>query len=199
MKTESISFSLRVASESQSPRRTDRACSHLWSDGPPLSLGRLIAAEPWRISAKKSHPKTLGWGGRGAAVCCLPDGVDSRVAALVVFDELCSTKAKHLEQPCGLSIWPSPYLPEPDAPNNCELNSMNDSWRRDACCAQKPASSSDGECWKSYEYAQDINPAASCVWVCVICEIICVWPMRRAPSGFPDYKIRNWMLNCQNR
>lgn len=69
----------------------------------------------WKLSDKKSHP-IIQRGGRGAVVCCLPDGIDSRVTALVVFDELCDTKAKHLEPPCGLSIWPSPYLPEPDAP-----------------------------------------------------------------------------------
>lgn len=110
---------------------------------PPMGL---IAAELWRISAKKRTVQTLRLGeGEELLACCLPDGVDSRVAALVVFDELCSTKAKHLEQPCGPSIWPGPYLPEPDAPNNCELNSMNDSWRRDARCARRPASSSDGE------------------------------------------------------
>lgn len=148
-KTGSISFCPRVASESQPPRpkRTERVRVR----GPMSSVRQeppmgLIAAELWRISAKKRTVQTLRLGeGEELLACCLPDGVDSRVAALVVFDELCSTKAKHLEQPCGPSIWPGPYLPEPDAPNNCELNSMNDSWRRDARCAQRPASSSDGE------------------------------------------------------
>lgn len=69
-----------------------------------------------KISVKKRGTHIGQGGGGGAAVCWPPDGSGSRVAALVVFDELCSTKAKHLELPCGLSIWPSPYLPEPDAP-----------------------------------------------------------------------------------
>ncbi|CAB1420850.1 unnamed protein product [Pleuronectes platessa] len=30
------------------------------------------------------------------------------------------TTAKHLEPPCGLSIWPTPYLPEPDAPKQLD-------------------------------------------------------------------------------
>lgn len=110
-----------VSSESQTSRRTDRTCSVLWSDkqySPGAGDRRLLPLHEgitWKISVKKSRPN-IRQGGRGAAVCCLPDGVDSRVAALVVFDELCNTKAKHLELPCGLSIWPSPYLPEPDAP-----------------------------------------------------------------------------------
>lgn len=81
----------------------------------------------WKMSAKKSHPIIQQGGGGGAVVCRLPDGVDSRVTALVVSDELCNTKEKHLELPCGLSIWPTPTSPSQMCPNNCELNSMNDS------------------------------------------------------------------------
>lgn len=137
---------------------------------------------------KKSHP-IIQQGGRGAVVCCLPDGIDSRVTALVVFDELCNTKAKHLELPCGLSIWPTPYLPEPDAPK--QLWAKQHEWfieeGRCTLCTRDLPQALIGKNGKSYEYARDINPAAmpACVraraGVCVICEIICVWPTWRKP------------------
>lgn len=65
--------------------------------------------------------------------CCL---VASQMAATLGWQGLlflmsCAhTKAKHLELPCGLSIWPWPHTSlNQMCPNNCELNSMNDSWR----------------------------------------------------------------------
>lgn len=70
------------------------------------------------------------------------------------------TKAKHLELPCGLSIWPTPYLPEPDAPK--QLWAKQHEWfieEREAQLTPETCQPLWLEIWKSYEYAADINPA----------------------------------------
>lgn len=83
------------------------------------------------FSPPEKQPSSNSPGNTGS--CCL---VVSQMAATLGWQGLlflmsCAyTKAKHLELPCGLSIWPRPHTSlNQMRPNNCELNSMNDSWR----------------------------------------------------------------------
>lgn len=72
-----------------------------------------------KVISHSPHKRTVPWCTRRAQSGCLaPPQMSGPLGwcCLLFLMSCASTKAQHLELPCGPSIWPAPCLPVPDAP-----------------------------------------------------------------------------------